>query len=78
MENNRQFQLNVWDFGGQHIYYATHQFFLTRRSLWCTFRQQPQQTANRPMMKPSNEWLDIIETLSNNSPVLVYQNQVGG
>jgi hypothetical protein len=26
--------LNTWDFGGQHIYHATHQFFLTRRSLY--------------------------------------------
>ena len=26
--------LNAWDFGGQHIYYDTHQFFLTRRSLY--------------------------------------------
>src|SRR5262249_2008984 len=26
--------LHAWDFGGQHIYYATHQFFLTRRSLY--------------------------------------------
>ena len=30
----RPFQLNVWDFGGQQIYHATHQFFLTRRSLY--------------------------------------------
>ncbi|MEM6251278.1 MAG: COR domain-containing protein, partial [Cyanobacteria bacterium P01_D01_bin.156] len=27
-------QLNAWDFGGQEIYHATHQFFLTNRSLY--------------------------------------------
>ena len=27
-------QLNTWDFGGQEIYHATHQFFLTNRSLF--------------------------------------------
>lgn len=27
-------QLNTWDFGGQDIYHATHQFFLTNRSLF--------------------------------------------
>jgi internalin A len=27
-------QLNCWDFGGQQIYHATHQFFLTNRSLF--------------------------------------------
>jgi internalin A len=29
-----QAHLNVWDFGGQEIMHATHQFFLTRRSLY--------------------------------------------
>ena len=33
LRNGRRFRLNVWDFGGQEIYHATHQFFLTRRSL---------------------------------------------
>ena len=27
-------QLNAWDFGGQEIYHATHQFFLSERSLF--------------------------------------------
>ncbi len=27
-------RLNAWDFGGQEIYHATHQFFLTNRSLF--------------------------------------------
>ena len=26
--------LNIWDFGGQEIMHATHQFFLTQRSLY--------------------------------------------
>ena len=34
LPNGRTFRLNVWDFGGQEIYHATHQFFLTRRSLY--------------------------------------------
>lgn len=27
LANGRTFRLNVWDFGGQQIYHATHQFF---------------------------------------------------
>ena len=27
-------QINIWDFGGQEIMHATHQFFLTKRSLY--------------------------------------------
>jgi internalin A len=33
-ETNVTMQLNSWDFGGQQIYHATHQFFLTNRSLF--------------------------------------------
>ena len=31
---SRHLVLNTWDFGGQDIYRATHQFFLTKRSLY--------------------------------------------
>ena len=27
-------QFTAWDFAGQQIYYSTHQFFLTRRSIF--------------------------------------------
>ncbi|MEJ7630940.1 MAG: hypothetical protein WKF28_00410 [Rubrobacteraceae bacterium] len=33
-EPNTTMQLNAWDFGGQEIYHATHQFFITNRSLF--------------------------------------------
>ncbi|MEN8220767.1 MAG: hypothetical protein ABFS56_31325, partial [Pseudomonadota bacterium] len=33
-QTNVTMQLNTWDFGGQQIYHATHQFFLTNRSLF--------------------------------------------
>ena len=34
IEKDVTMTLNVWDFGGQEIYHATHQFFLTDRSLF--------------------------------------------
>src|SRR5690606_14906389 len=30
----RDLQINIWDFGGQEIYHSTHQFFLTKRSMY--------------------------------------------
>src|SRR5689334_14345811 len=30
LENGQQFRINIWDFGGQEIYHATHQYFLTK------------------------------------------------
>ena len=31
---DNDFTIHAWDFGGQEIYRATHQFFLTKRSLY--------------------------------------------
>jgi internalin A len=33
-KNNEKIQVNIWDFGGQEIMHATHQFFLTERSIY--------------------------------------------
>ena len=30
----RSFSFSIWDFGGQEVYYATHQCFLSQRSLY--------------------------------------------
>jgi GTPase SAR1 family protein len=32
--DKEEIYLNIWDFGGQEIMHATHQFFLTKRSLY--------------------------------------------
>ncbi len=34
LHDEENVQLHVWDFGGQEIMHATHQFFLTQRSLY--------------------------------------------
>jgi internalin A len=65
----RQFRINIWDFGGQEIYHATHQFFLTRRSLYLLLSD------NRAENTDFNYWLQVIELLSGNSPLLIVQNE---
>jgi internalin A len=65
----RDFQVNIWDFGGQEIYHATHQFFLTRRSLYvlvCDDRKEDTQFLY---------WLQVVEMLSDASPLLIVQNE---
>lgn len=52
LKNGRRFRLNVWDFGGQEIYHATHQFFLTRRSLCCWMT--PARTTSRYRTRASS------------------------
>ena len=41
--SNKRFRVNIWDFGGQAIYHATHQFFLTRRSAYALVAEHPQR-----------------------------------
>lgn len=65
----REFQVNIWDFGGQEIYHATHQFFLTRRSVYvlvCDDRKEDTDFFY---------WLQVVEMLSDASPLLIIQNE---
>lgn len=65
-------RLNVWDFGGQEIMHATHQFFLTKRSLYLLVlnAREGEQDAN------VEYWLQLIESFGGDSPVLVVINKV--
>lgn len=69
LKNGRKFQVNIWDFGGQEIYHATHQFFLTNRSLYVVVAD------NRKEDTDFNYWLNVVELLGGESPVLIIQNE---
>ena len=63
--------LNIWDFGGQEIMHATHQFFLTRRSLYLlALDARLTQEENR-----IEYWLKIIQSFGGESPVLIVGNK---
>jgi len=71
MENDQDFRVNIWDFGGQEIYHATHQFFLTKRSLYLLV------VDSRKEHPHLDYWLNIVELFSENSPLLVVKNELG-
>ncbi|MEL6816403.1 MAG: COR domain-containing protein, partial [Cyanobacteria bacterium J06598_3] len=76
MPNGRTFRLNTWDFGGQQIYHATHQFFLTKRSLYVLVDDT--RSDNRSIHDEGFRfWLEVVETLSEASPLLIFQNEKG-
>ncbi len=58
---NRDFRVNIWDFGGQEVYHSTHQFFLTHRSLYLLVADDRKEDTD------FNYWL----TLSNCSATAV-------
>ena len=77
LKNGRRFRLNVWDFGGQEIYHATRQFFLTHRSLYLLV-----DDTSKDHKSVSDEgfkyWLELIDVFGGHSPVLIFQNEKGG
>jgi internalin A len=68
----KKFRLNVWDFGGQEIMHATHQFFLTERSLYLLVLNGREGGEDID----AEYWLKHIESFGGESPVIVVQNKI--
>jgi internalin A len=64
--------LNVWDFGGQEIMHATHQFFLTQRSLYLLVLNGNAGAEDAE----AEYWLKLIESFGDESPVIVVLNKI--
>ena len=71
-EKSDKFRINFWDFGGQEIYHATHQYFLSKRSLYLFVWIARTDTD----LLSFDYWLNTIKLLSDNSPVLVVQSKI--
>jgi internalin A len=65
-----QVRTHAWDFGGQEILHATHQFFLTEGSLYLLVLEPRSGLAHRD----AEYWLKLIETQGGGSPVIVAMN----
>lgn len=65
-------RLSAWDFGGQQIYHATHQFFLTNRSLFLLLWSSRAGWEQGKL----RYWLDIITARAPESPILLVATHV--
>jgi len=68
--------LQLWDFGGQEIYHATHRLFLADDCLYLLLwaeetEEHPDETCN-----PVSYWLEAIHDLGRNSPIILVKNQI--
>lgn len=68
---NKDIRVNIWDFGGQEIYHSTHQFFLTRRSLYILVTESRQEDKHEDFYY----WLNIIKLLGDTSPIIIVLNK---
>ena len=69
---NSEIKLDIWDFGGQEIYHATHQFFLTKRSVYLL-------VWNARKTKDYDHiyyWLHTIEAFGEDSPVILVMSKM--
>ena len=71
-EKNIKMQLNCWDFGAQDIYRATHQFFLTDRSLFLLVWDA------RVGWEDSNVkyWLKTVSRIAPEAPIILVANKI--
>lgn len=67
----RDFQINIWDFGGQEIYHSTHQFFLTKRSIYLLVTESRKEDRYDDFYY----WLNVIKLLGDKSPVIMVLNK---
>ena len=69
LSDNNRFRINIWDFGGQELYHSTHQFFLTRRSLYVLVLNTRRDDDR------IDYWLHTLSIFGSGSPVIILQNQ---
>ena len=66
-----EIRLNVWDFGGQEIYHATHQFFLTKRSIYLLVWNARKARDYEHIYY----WLHTIEAFGADSPIILVMSK---
>ena len=64
------FKALIWDFGGQQIQYTLHQFFLTTDCLYILMAEKRKEILHL------DYWLNIINVLGKDSPVIVLFNEI--
>ena len=62
-------RIHFWDFGGQEIMHASHQFFLSKRSLYILILDS--RTDSKKY-----HWLKHIEKFGGDSPIIVVMNKI--
>ena len=62
-------KVHIWDFGGQEIMHATHQFFLSKRSLYIVVLDGRRD-------EKAEYWLKHVENFGGDSPILVVLNKI--
>jgi internalin A len=66
-KEDKNYTVNIWDFGGQDVYYPVHRFFLTENSVYVLMASTRIQTHN------FEYWIPTIYQFGGNSPIILVQ-----
>ena len=69
---DEEVRLHVWDFGGQEIMHATHQFFLTERGLYLVVLSGREGGEDAD----AEYWLKLVASFGGGSPVFLVLNKM--
>jgi small GTP-binding protein len=68
--------LQLWDFGGQEIYHATHRLFLSNDCLYLLLWAEETEESLQETRHSTSYWLESIHDLGAGSPVILIKNQI--
>ncbi|GEM_PF-1646714 len=66
----------VWDFGGQEIYHATHRLFLSDDCVYLLVWAEDTEEQPEEINHPVSYWLEAIHDIAPHSPVILVKNQI--
>ncbi|WP_020557910.1 leucine-rich repeat domain-containing protein [Thiofilum flexile] len=75
-ESSEPITWQLWDFGGQEIYHATHRLFLSDDCLYLLVWAEETEEQPTEINHPVSYWLEAIHDLAPNSPVILVKNQI--
>ncbi len=74
-----EYTIRIWDFGGQDIQYAIHQFFMTARTIYVLLNSTREYNHQQPGSEYLDHyWLQVIEKMANKSPTFHVYNKYKG
>ncbi len=68
--------LQLWDFGGQEIYHATHRIFLSNDCLYLLLWAEETEEDSNETRHPVSYWLEAIHDLGRDSLIILVKNQI--
>ncbi|AQW59950.1 COR domain-containing protein [Vibrio owensii] len=74
LENECCINAAIWDFGGQQILQATHQLFLSKRSIYVLVVEDRKNDLHKD--QDIEQWLTQINSLGGKPPIIVVKNKI--